>query len=98
MSGRLIDPGFKYAGAGLVSVLLTKPMYLAHVNCQSSVVSMQFRQHPIRRDVVRVVVQDTLQAADLADRPKCCAADLSDAFGDGVGSRQNLSSVVIQQR
>src|SRR5215831_2559554 len=64
---------------------------------QLLVIVAQLRKHIQRRDEVSVVVQDSLQAADVADRVQRSAADLADALGDGVGGRENLLALLVEE-
>src|SRR5262252_1284221 len=83
----LVDPVLDQAGAGHLVVLLANRVGLAQAR----------GQHIQRRDEVSVVVQDSLQAADVADRVQRSAADLADALGDGVGGRENLLALLVEE-
>src|SRR5262245_23795506 len=78
----LVDPVLEQARARHVVVLVAESVRLAHVRGELLVVLTQLCQHVERRDIVGIVVQDTLQAADLADRAQGRAADLAHAFGN----------------
>src|SRR5215467_14844520 len=93
----LVDPVLDQAGAGHVVVLLANRVGLAQARGQLLVIVAQLRKHIQRRDEVSVVVQDSLQAADVADRVQRSAADLADALGDGVGGRENLLAMVVEE-
>jgi hypothetical protein len=57
---------------------------LAHSRRQLLVVVTQLGQHVQRSNVVGIVVQDALQAADLANRAQRRAPDFPHAFGNRV--------------
>ena len=78
----LIDPDFQQACGGNIVVLLAKAMRFAQVCHQLFVVIAQFGEHIHWRNKIRIVVRDTLQAADVADRMYRRAADLANTFGD----------------
>src|SRR5215813_14204060 len=93
----LVDPVLDQAGAGHVVVLLANRVGLAQARGQLLVVVAQLRKHIQRGDEVRVVVQHALQAADVADRAQRGAADLAHALGDGVGGRENLLALLVEE-
>src|SRR5215471_7596755 len=93
----LVDPVLDQAGAGHVVVLVANRVGLAQARRQLLVVVAQLCEHVEGGDEVRVVVQHALQAADVADRAQRGAADLADAFGDGVGGRENLLALLVEE-
>src|ERR1700682_2327627 len=86
----LVDPGLEQACAGYVSLLVAKDVRLPQVGRQPLVVVAQFREHVQGRDEIRVVVQNSLQAADLTDRAHRRPTDLSNALGDCVNGGEDL--------
>src|ERR1700756_4438730 len=93
----LVDPVLDQAGAGHVLVLVANRVGLAQARRQLLVIVAQFGEHIQRGDEVGVVVQHTLQAADMADRAQRGAADLADPLGDVVGGRENLLGLLVEQ-
>src|SRR5262249_20568053 len=93
----LVDPVLDQAGAGHVVVLVANRVGLAQARRQLLVVVAQLREHVEGGDEVRVVVQHALQAADVADRAQRGAADLAHALGDGVGGRENLLALLVEE-
>lgn len=64
---RLIHPRFEQTCAGHIIMLVAQPMRLAHTRRELFVIIAQLRQHIEWRDIVSVIVQNTLQTADVAD-------------------------------
>ena len=93
----LVDPVLEQARARDVVVLVAESVRLAHVRGELLVVLTQLCQHVERRDIVRVVVQDALHAADLADRAQGRTTDLAHAFGDVVGRGEDLVALFVEQ-
>jgi len=60
------------------------------------VVITQFGEHIHRRNKIRIVVHNALQAADVADRVQGRAADLANALGDRIGRGEDLVALLIQ--
>src|SRR5229473_7941112 len=94
----LIDPDFQQARGSNIVVLVAQAMRLAQACRQLLIVIAQFGEHVHRRDKIRIVVQDALQAADVADRMQGRAADLANTFGDRVRSGEDLVSLLIEQK
>jgi hypothetical protein len=94
----LVDPILEQAGAGYVFVLVAKGVRLAQIRHQLLIIVAQLGEYIQRRDEIRVVVQDTLQTADLADRPQRRTTDFAYAFGDGVSGGEDLLTLLIQRR
>jgi len=78
-------------------VLVAKVMRLAQVRRQLLVVLAQLGEKIQRRDEIRVVVQNALQTADVTDRAQGRAADLANAFSDGVSGGEDLVAVLVRQ-
>src|SRR6516225_4158790 len=93
----LVDPVLDQAGASHVVVLVANRVGLAQARYQLLVVVAQLREHVEGGDEVCVVVQHALQAADVADGPQRSAADLAHALGDGVGGRENLLALLVEE-
>src|SRR5215471_12055599 len=64
----LIDPDLQQACGGNIPVLLAKVVCLADVCYELFVVLAQFGKHIHRRNKLRIIVRNALQAADVADR------------------------------
>jgi len=97
-AARLIDPDFQQARGSNIVVLVAQAMRLAQACRQLLIVIAQFGEHVHRRDKVRIVVQNALQAADVADRMQGRAPDLANAFGDRIGRREDLVALFVQQK
>src|SRR5262252_9210035 len=93
----LVDPVLDQAGAGHVVVLVANRVGPAQARRQPLVVVAQLREHVEGGDEVCVVVQHALQAADVADRAQRGAADFAHALGDGVGGRENLLALLVEE-
>jgi len=93
----LVDPNLNEAGAGDVVVLLAKGMHLTQVCGQLAVVVSQLGKHVERRNKTCVIVENTLQARDLADRAKRGAANLANTFGDRICDGKDLIGLLIQE-
>jgi hypothetical protein len=65
---------------------------------QLLVVVAQFGQHVERRNESGVVVEDALQAADLADRPQSHAPDFSNPLRDRIRGSEDLIALLIQEQ
>jgi hypothetical protein len=80
------------------SLCSSQSMRLAQVRRQLFVVIAQFGEHIHRRNEIRIIVRNALQAADVADRMQSRAADLANTFSDHIGSGEDLVAVLIQQK
>src|SRR5215831_15173894 len=76
-----VDEILQKAGGGYVLVLVGDLVGLAHVADLGLVVVHELQQHVDGGNVVLVVVLDSLQLRDLADRPDRGAADLAGPLG-----------------
>src|SRR5262249_58003983 len=65
---RLVDPVLQQARGRDIAMLLAQIVRLAHVRRQPQVVLAQLGEHVQGRDVIRLVVEQALQAGGLADR------------------------------
>ena len=63
----LVDPIFQEACGGDIPVLVANAVRFPHACRQLLVVVAELGQHIERRHVVGIVVQDTLQAGDVAN-------------------------------
>jgi hypothetical protein len=79
-------------------MLIAETMRLAHVCCELLVVVAQFGEHIHRRNKIRIVVSDALQAANVADRAQGRAADLADTLSYCIGSGEDLAALLVQQK
>ncbi len=82
-----------------VVVLVAKLVKRAHAGTELRVVVTQLRQHVERRHIVSIVVEDTLQPRDVADRPDGRAAELErtrSAIGSLIGV--DLRRLVVEQQ
>jgi hypothetical protein len=57
----------------------------------------QVAEHIHRRNKIRIVVSDALQAANVADRAQGRAADLADTLSYCIGSGEDLAALLVQQ-
>src|SRR5579872_5639567 len=69
----------------------------AHLGKNRPVVFAQFGEHIERIDILRIVIAEALQAANVADRSNRSATDFAHALGDIVGHRKNLAGLLIEQ-
>src|ERR1700751_1970268 len=93
-----IDPVFQQACARHVAVLVAEVVDLPHARGELLVVVAKLGQHVLGRHVIGVIVQDTLQAADVSDGPQGGAADLANALGNVIGGGEDLVALLIQQQ
>jgi len=70
----------------------------AHVADLSLVVVHQLEQHVDRRHVILVVVLDSLQLGDMANRADGGAADPAHPFGQDVNAVFQLAGLLIEQK
>jgi len=69
-----------------------------HPEYQSLVIFIEFGQHVGRRDILSIVVSNSRQAVDVANRANSRATDLSHMFCNIVRNRQDLVSVLVEQQ
>src|ERR1700754_893457 len=72
----LVDPVLDQARGCDIAMLVAELMRLAQEAGEALVVVGELRQHILRRDELRVVVEQALQPADIADRAQRGTADL----------------------
>src|SRR5262245_50383427 len=94
----LVDPDFQEARGCHIAMLIAQPVRLAQARDELLVVVTQLGEHVVGRDEVGVVVENALQAGDMADRAQCGAADLADALGERVGGGEDLITLLIEQQ
>ena len=78
--------------------LVAQAVGRAHAAASALVVLAQLAQHVQRLNVLGVVVGARAAAAQLADGAYRRAADLAHALGDGVGDRENLVGLLVEQQ
>src|SRR5450755_1198019 len=93
-----VDPDFEQARGRDVTVFLAQIVRFAHRCGELQIVLAQFRQHIERRDVVGIVVEDSLLTADLPDRPQGRATDLANPLGNRIGGGEDLVALLVQQQ
>ncbi len=86
------------AGGGYVLVLVGDLVGRAHVADLGLVVVHELQQHVDGGNVVLVVVLDSLQLRDLADRPDRSAADLAGPLGQNIDAGSELVALLIEQK
>src|ERR1700738_3338949 len=79
-------------------MLVAKTMRSAQVGRQLLVVVAQLGEHVQGRNVIGVVIQKTLQTANVADRTQCRSADLADALSDCVCGGEDLLGMFVEQK
>src|SRR2546425_1013912 len=94
----LIDEVFQQAGGGHVCMLVAQRVRFAQMAHQLLIVFAQLSQHVARSDITRVVIQDTLQPPDLADRSQGRATDLAHALSDRVGRGEDLLPLLVEEK
>jgi hypothetical protein len=80
------------------TVLIANTVGLSHGVAELPVVVAQLGQHVTRRDVICVVIQNSLQALDVAGRMQCSVAELTHAFGDRIGRSEDLVGLLVEQK
>src|SRR5215831_18966499 len=95
---RLVDPSLDQAGGGHISVLVTNSVCLTQTRRQLLIVFTQFSEHIHGRDEICVVVQDSLQAGDVTNRPKRRAAYLANAFCNCVSRGEDLLTLFVKKQ
>src|SRR5438093_1289554 len=93
-----VDPRLEQTCAGDVSLLVAKTVRRAQTCRQLLVVVAQLGKHVQGGDEVRVVVEDTLQAADVADGAQRRAADLTDALRDRIRRGEDLLALLVEEK
>src|ERR1700731_2734546 len=73
-------------------------MRFAHVCRQLLVVFAQLCKHVRWRNEIGVVIQETLQAANMTDRTQRRSADFTDTLGDWVGGGKDLLGLFVEQK
>jgi hypothetical protein len=68
----------------------------SHAEHQRFVVLPEFVQHVLRRDIVRIVVGNALDACNMADRSQRSTADFTHSFGNVVGHAKELIALLIE--
>ena len=94
----LIDPVFQQARGRDVAMLVAEIVNLAHGADQLQIIVSQFGQHVVGRDVLRIIVQDSRLAADLADRSEGHATDLAHALGNRVGRFEYFRTLFVKHK
>src|SRR5262245_45692084 len=94
----LVDPDFQQARGRNIVMLVAQPVRLAQARGELLVVVTQLGEHVIGRDEIGVVVENTLQTPDMADRAQRGAADLADALGERVRGGEDLIALLVEQQ
>ena len=92
-----VDEILQQAGGGYVLVLVGDLVGLAHVADLGLVVVHELQQHVDGGNVVLVVVLNSLQLRDMADRPHRSAADLAGPLGQNIDAGSELVALLIEQ-
>jgi hypothetical protein len=69
-----------------------------HPEYQCLVIFIELAQHVGWRDILSIVVSNSLQTVDVANRANSRATDLPHAFCDIVRNRQDLVAVLVEQQ
>src|SRR5215469_12211135 len=93
----LIDPQLDQARGGDVAMHLADVMDLTKTGRERLVVFPQFGKHIEGLHVVRVIVCDSLQPRDVADRVERPTAYFANALSDRIGHRKELIRLLIEQ-
>ena len=94
----LIDPILQQARGCDIILFVAQVMHLAHTGKHSPVVFAQFGEHVRPIDILRVVIAEALQAANVPNGVNRNAANLAYALGDIIRHRENLVAVLIEQQ
>src|SRR5215470_9851299 len=95
---RLIDPVFKHACRCDIAVFIAKLVDPPHLRGQLLIIAAQLGEHVLWIHIGCIVVQDTLLAPDMTNRPYRGPSDLARALGDGVRHGEDLIGLLIQQQ
>src|ERR1700704_2960392 len=94
----LVDPDFDQAGGGNVAMFFADVVRFAQTGGEFLVVLAHFGEHVLRLDIVDIVVLHALYAADMPDGLKRGSTDLAYPLGDGIGHREQLIRLLIEQQ
>src|SRR5262249_2133966 len=94
----LVDPKFDQARGSDVAMLLANVMGLTKTGSECLVVLPQLGKHVEWIDVVGVVVFDSLQPLDVANRVEGAPADFAYSLSDRVGHRKELLGFLIEKQ
>ena len=81
-----------------IIVLVAQTVYLSKGGDKLLVIVTKLSEHVLGSHIVGVVVEDALQAADLADRAQRRASYLSRALCSRISHRKELIAVFVEQR
>src|SRR5882762_10789935 len=93
-----VDPDFDQAGGGDVSMFLAHVVRLAQTRGECLVVLAHFGEHVLRLHIVGIVVLHALHAADMPDGLERGSTDLAYPLGDGIGHREQLIRLFVEQQ
>ena len=94
---RLVDPCFQKACGSHVVLFIAQVVSFAHRGEHCPVVFAQFGDHVERIDILRIVIAEALEAANVSDGANGAAAQFAHALGYVVGHRKNLAAMLIEQ-
>ena len=94
----LVDEVLEEARGRDVSVAIAGGVDGAHAVDEVAIVVAQLGEHVLRRDEVRVVVEDALKAGDMADRTQRRSAELSHALCERVRHGQDLVALLVEHQ
>jgi hypothetical protein len=97
-SFRLVDPCLNEACCRYIAVLFTYVVRLSEAAREILVVVTQLGQHVHRFDIVRIIIQDSLQASDMIDRPQSHRTHLANSLSDRIGHPEQLTGLLIHHQ
>jgi hypothetical protein len=95
---RLIDEVLKKACGRHIAGIISERMESAHMQNKCLLVFVQFAQHVVWRDEVRVIVGNSLKTRDMSDGADRGAAKLPGPFSEVISHGKELIAMVVQQQ
>src|SRR6185295_12989087 len=92
----LVDPRLDHARAGDVAIFVAQSVDLPHTGGKLEIVVTELSQHVERSDVVRIIVQYSLESGNMSDGADRRSPDLAYPFGYRICRRKNLSTLFVQ--
>src|SRR5436853_7567417 len=93
-----VDPNFDQTRGRNVSMFVANVVRLAQARSQCLIVVCQLSKHVRRLDVFRIIVGDPLITRNLTNRVQSNTTNLSNSLCDGVGHREQLLGVFVEQQ
>src|SRR5882757_7759381 len=93
-----VDPYLEQARGSHIIVLVAQTVYRSKGGDELLVIVTKLGEHVLGSHIVGVVVEDPLQAGDLADRAQRRTSYLSTAFRYRVSHRKELIALLVEQK